>query len=565
MKIIVFLILSLLTQFITAQQVARETRAVWVSTNFALDWPPKTYNPNVQKESLKNIFKNLRNKHFNTIYFQVRSNGTVMYNSSLEPFSPYLTGVVGKIPSYDPLEYAIKLGKEYGIEVHAWLNMVRCFAGSNKDILLSPLHIKNIHPQWTKKKTYSNEKISYWLNPGLFEVQEYLTRILLEIANNYNVDGIHLDFFRYPDKNFDDETEYKQAGTSLSKDDWRRNNLTQILVDFKKRVNPQNPYLKIGITPIGIRKNLTGANGKEGYHAVYQDTEYWLKEALVDYLVPQIYWPFKDNPNFGILAQDWVNKSYGKNIVLGLGAYKPEIKFELNEMINFSREINAAGIAIFRYSNIADINNSYFNNIAFPKNMPWKYKESPFIKDTTNCLDWGISKSQNDEILISWQNEKSPSSNIRFIALNKILDKNNYTPRLLSPTHTKIKLKYSNPKYLAYQYQIENIDRLWNTVCSTKIFNIKVPYLQSLKISAQIKTKPIFIKIDNKNYIISIFSHNRQEIILETVSKEGLVNQTKSELKFGNNLINITQNFNLIRTLRIIYGDGKTTDEMNFY
>lgn len=566
MKIIFLSILFFLSQLLSAQQITRETRAVWVSTNFALDWPPKTYNAEQQKESLRNIFRNLHNKHFNTVYFQVRSNGTVMYNSSLEPFSPYLTGTVGKAPVFDPLEYAIELGKEYGMEIHAWLNMIRCFVGTNQKILFSPLHVKNIHPEWTVRKTDKNGKVSYWLNPGLFEVQEYLTRIMLEVASNYDVDGIHLDFFRYPDKDFNDEKEYFQSGTSLSKDDWRRNNLTQILTDFKQRVKPKNKFLKIGITPIGIRSNLDGAVGQEGYFSVYQDTEKWLKDELVDYLVPQIYWPFKDNPNFGILAQDWVIKSYGKNIILGLGAYKPGIKKELNEMINFSREINAAGIALFRYSNIADIDDIYFNKIALPKNMPWKYKQSQLTaKNENNCLQLNIDKSENNEVSISWGKNNRLNNNIRYFLLNRISNKNNFNPTLISPDKSKIKLLFSNPKYLSYQYKIENLDRLWNTVCESKIINVKIPYLFSLKKSAQIITKPVFIKINKDEFILSVFSHKRQTVILELVSKEGTLNQLKKELQFGSNIISIRQNLDLLQTIKIVYGNGKKAKEINFY
>ncbi len=561
MKKAYYLITILLfTQIIFAQQIKRETRAVWISTNFSLDWPPKTYDAETQKNSLKQIFENLHNKHFNTVYFQVRSNGTVMYNSSLEPFSPYLTGIVGGIPEYDPLEFAIELGKKYGIEVHAWINMARCFVGTNENILLSPFHIRNIHPEWTKRIMNNNGTLSYWLNPGLYEVQEYLTRIMLEIASNYDVDGIHLDFFRYPGKYFDDEIEYKKFGNGLTKEDWRRNNLTQILVEFKRRVHPKNPFLKIGITPIGIRKNLLGANGIEGFHSLFQDTEQWLKQNLVDYLTPQIYWTFENNPRFAVLAEDWVKKSYGKNIVLGLAAYKKQVKPELKEMIKLSKKINAAGIAIFRYSDIADIQDSYFSDIAFPPNMEWKYNSTADFNYTTLKPDTIITKP--DEVNISFKNFDTTSKNFRYFLLNNFSDNKLASSKLLNPKKN-IKLRFVNPKYLTYQYKLQLIDRLWNVVDSSKI-NISVPYLHSLKKSAGNYTKPLFFN-SNTTPFISIFSQNHQDIILEIISKENLVRQVRKELYFGINYINLNINIDLTKKIKIIYNNGKNNDEINFY
>ncbi len=143
--------------------------------------------------------------------------------------------------------------------------------------------------------------------------------------------------------------------------------LTTILRKFKERINPKNSLIKIGATPIGIRKSLNGAIGWEGYSSVYQDTETWLREGLVDYLTPQIYWDFNKNPKFDILAKDWVEKSFNKNIILGLAAYKTDVALELTEMINLSREIGAAGISFFRYSNIANNSDDYFQDFAFPQ------------------------------------------------------------------------------------------------------------------------------------------------------------------------------------------------------
>ncbi|MCP5061938.1 MAG: family 10 glycosylhydrolase, partial [Ignavibacteriae bacterium] len=528
-----FLIFFLLIfQLATVAQVQRETRAVWLTTNFASDWPPNTYDIQIQKDSLREIFRSLKSKHFNTVYFQVRSNGTSMYRSFIEPFSPYITGTVGDDLPYDPLQFAIDLGKEFHLEVHAWVNMVRCFTGSNESILSHPDHVRSKHPEWTVRRMRDDGKLSYWLNPGLFEVQEHLTRILLEISNNYDIDGIHLDFFRYPDKSFKDREIYNQFSNNLTLDDWRRNNLTEILRSFKKRVKPKNPYLKVGATPIGIRKSLKGAIGWEGYSSVYQDTEKWLQEGLVDYLTPQIYWPFEDNPRFDVLADDWVKKAYGKNIVLGLAAYKPDVKIELDEMVNYSRKISAAGISFFRYKHIAQVEDSYFSKLAFPKEMSWKVNNKIDTHYNFECNTKDIS---TNEVLLSWRD--LDNNDLRYYALNSFTNDSTYSTKLISPKKNKIKLKFGKPKKLQYKYSIGKLDRLWNESNMCNQFAVNVPYLKSLKKSANISTKPMLVELSDSNSFLSLFSSFDQDIVLEIITKENLITQRKVNLSFGQNIL----------------------------
>ena len=159
MKYLVILFIVFFTSIIFPQ-IQRETRAVWVSTNYKLDWPPQTFDENAQKEALINIFNNIESKNLNTIYFQVRSNGTVLFNSSLELFSPYITGEVGKFGSYDPLKFAIEEAHKRGIEIHAVVNTMRIYTGTEVSIKNNPLHISKIHPEWVYSKADDN---SIWI------------------------------------------------------------------------------------------------------------------------------------------------------------------------------------------------------------------------------------------------------------------------------------------------------------------------------------------------------------------------------------------------------------------
>jgi uncharacterized lipoprotein YddW (UPF0748 family) len=553
-----FLILIFLTTIVFGQ-AKRETRAVWVTTNFKLDWPPNTTDAENQKRSLRDIFQNLKSKNFNTVYFQVRSNGTVMYNSKIEPSSPYLTGEVGGTPNYDPLQYALELGKEFNLEVHAWVNMMRCFSGSDDEFLKHPRHIRNAHPDWTVRVMGENGRLSYWMNPGYFRAQDYLVDILLEITSNYDVDGIHLDFFRYPDKKFEDDKYFKTYGLNVSLSDWRRNNLTTILRKFKDKATPINPYLKVGATPIGIRKSLNGANGWEGYSSVFQDTEKWLEEELVDYLTPQIYWNFERNPKFDILAKDWVKKSYNRNIILGLAAYKKDVKPELQKMIHFSREIGAAGISFFRYDNISSKSDEYFNNIAFPTNMPWKEDEkSREIEDIFSSY----RHLSDNEILVGW-NDKNKNISNEF--RNYVLLNETKPIKFLSLTKNKVKLKFGNPSKLMYGYQICKLDRLWNYSSVSNLLKLEVHFLSELKNASGLNTSLVIYKHNENLSFLSITSYYNQTVLLDIISKENLIKQQLLTLKMGLNIIPIDENFKLIRTLRVTYGDSNRQEELNFY
>jgi uncharacterized lipoprotein YddW (UPF0748 family) len=539
--------------------VERETRAVWLTTNFQLDWPPKTFDENVQRINLEAIFQDLSTRNFNTIYFQVRSNGVVIYNSGIEPFSPYFTNEVGVPPSYDPLQYAIELGRKYNIEVHAWINMIRCFSGSDEKVLKHPKHIRNSHPEWTVRVMDEDGSLSYWLNPGYHKVQDYLVNLLIELTSKYDVDGIHLDFFRYPSKYFDDEKLFNQIKPSISREEWRRNNLTSILRKFKEKVIPRNPFLKVGATPIGISKNLNGAIGWEGYSEVFQDTETWLKEELVDYLTPQIYWDLNKNPRFEVLANDWIKKSNNKNIVLGLAAYKDDVKPELNEMITISRKIGAAGVSFFRYENINSKSDKYFNSIAFPKNMEWKELKSNY---TNNKIFSKYAVLSDEEIIINWidSNGKELKGYRAFALLND--DK---PIKLFSLDKTNVKLKFGFPTKLRYDYKITKLNRLWNDKIKSNNIEVKVPFLEKIKNDSKQNSNLILYKMDEVSALIAITSDQNQKALIDIINKENLRYQKLTDLKLGVNLYQVDESIKTLKKIIVTYASNNKQEELNFY
>lgn len=369
--VILFIQLGIFVQLYA--QLKREVRAVWITTNHQLDWPPKTTNPEIQKKSLIEILDNLKSKNFNTIYFQVRSQGTVFYKSKYEPWSPYLTGKFGEEPNYDPLEFLLEEAHKRNFEVHTWLNMINVKTGDSPIPITDPPHIAIARPEWVKKYNDGNN-VSYWLDVGFPEVREYLKNLCVEIVENYKVDGIHLDYIRYPGIDFDDSLSYELYGQKKSKSDFRRENINKLVASIYDTLIAINPMIKIGSAPIGIYENIENARGWEGKHSVFQDSREWLKRKKHDYLTPQIYWDINSNPKFDVLVDDWTKNNFGRQIVIGIGAYNQSVAKEIEQQIEITRNYKAAGQSFFRYENVKD---KRFFAYRFPANIPpMKWKDS---------------------------------------------------------------------------------------------------------------------------------------------------------------------------------------------
>ncbi len=279
-----------------------EMRGVWVATVENIDWPSTvgtSYSAiESQKQQLENIFAYHKSIGMNTIFFQVRTTGDALYKSQYEPWSRYLTGNQGVSPAdpnYDPLEYAIELGKKYGIQVHAWINPYRLLLKTGSTSTLSPNHLINTKPEWVIKCDGSEYR---FLNPGIPAVREYVTKIIMDIVRRYDVDGIHFDDYFYPYSDYgtfnDDVTFNQYPIPGLSKDQWRKNNVNLLLKMIYDSIKAVKPYISWGISPAG---NPSVNN------SIYCDPAAWLSgkyynqqgqlvttEPYIDYILPQLYW-----------------------------------------------------------------------------------------------------------------------------------------------------------------------------------------------------------------------------------------------------------------------------------
>ncbi len=550
-------------------QFERETRAVWLATNFRLDWPPNTFDAEKQKQDLIQIFDNIKSKNLNTVYFQAESNGTAMFRSSYEPLSPYITGEVNGKASYDPLEFAIAQAHKRGLEIHAWVNVFKCFNGSETYILNNPDHIAKKKPEWVIEETENGQK-SYWLDPGLPEVREYVSDLIAEMVEKYNLDGVQLDYIRYPGKNFDDDFSYGIYGKNLNRDEWRRQNITGTVELIYKKIKAERSFVKVGAAPIGIYKNINGANGWQGYSEIYQDSREWLKLGIIDYLAPQIYWGIGDKPRFDVLAKDWAQNSFGRNIVIGMGAYKENVRNDLNRMIEYVRAINAAGVAFFRYSNIKDYNFQVFPYKTFPSSMAWLEKDgSKFLPLSPENFKFQKTGDDKNIFILTWDSVKAKSSldSARYFALYSLPDSNakpraHYLFDLIPANQTSLTIAIDKPKRINYYFSLKSVNKLWDESRNpSNSIEIKFTGLNRLAEDGDILSKPVLIKDSESSARLFICANAEENIEISGGTGVALETTVTENLLPGKNIVTLSSSLLSCKILKIVFkSSGKVTE-----
>ena len=216
------LLLFIAVNFSLLAQSKQEIRAVWLTTNHALDWPEKPVrNQNDvirQQEEFCRILDELKAANFNVVFLQTRIRGNVIYPSKIEPWSNFITWNPSSNPGYDPLAFAIEACHERGLECHAWF--VTYPVGLEK-IKGKPNNSPTVVKNKDLVKKFDGE---LYLDPGNPGTRSYLISLVTEIVSKYDIDGFHFDYIRYPDRstNFPDQDTYKKYGQKQNIESWRR-------------------------------------------------------------------------------------------------------------------------------------------------------------------------------------------------------------------------------------------------------------------------------------------------------------------------------------------------------
>ncbi len=305
MKRYTFIILLFCAVLSLNAQPRQELRAVWLTTLEGLDWPnTKGTSAAIerrQKQELCEILDKLKRANVNTILFQARIRGTVTYPSKYEPWDGCISGKFGTAPNYDPLQYAIEEAHKRGMELHAWVVTVP----TGKWESYGAKSLRQRRPDLMKRIG-----VDAFLNPENAQTADYISNICEEITSRYDIDGIHLDYIRYPE----------QWTGSLNRSQGREN-ITRIVRAIHKKVKTQKPWVKLSCSPLGKFDDLTRfpSGGWNAYHKVCQDAQGWLRDGLMDQLYPMMYY---DGKHFYPFAADWSENRHGREVAAGLGIYR---------------------------------------------------------------------------------------------------------------------------------------------------------------------------------------------------------------------------------------------------
>jgi uncharacterized lipoprotein YddW (UPF0748 family) len=375
----------------------REFRGVWIATVGNVDWPSR---PGLTTDQQKKELIDRLNAHqqmgINAVMFQVRPAADAFYAKGREPWSKWLTGKQGQAPNplYDPLEFAITEAHKRGMELHAWLNPYRATT-DNKFYALSPQHITRIKPEWFF--IYGGIKL---FNPGIPEVRDYIVKVILDVVDNYDVDGIHMDDYFYPyqidGQHINDAETFKTYGSGYNDiKDWRRHNVDTLIQVLSDSIHKHKPRIKFGISPFGIWANRyqnpagSDTHGGSSNYELFADSRKWIKKGWLDYINPQIYWPIDDRSvPFNVLLDWWSENTYNRHLYIGMAAYRINerklIKFrdpaQLPDQIKYLRANPRVQGSVYFSSNsllrnplgIADsLKETYYRYPALPPPMLW--------------------------------------------------------------------------------------------------------------------------------------------------------------------------------------------------
>lgn len=457
------------------QSPKREMRSVWLTTYANIDWPSvKGTSASViaqQKADLIEYLDNHKKRNFTGVCFQVRGMSDAMYNSSYEPWSQYLTGSRGTNPGWDPLAFAVEEAHKRGLEIYAWVNPFRFNIDNatrnttqDKAVLAKDSWIIS-HSSYNANSQKTT--VYHTFNPGLPEVREYLLKICREIYMNYRVDGLVFDDYFYPvgipcSSSADDYSLFLKQNPSYSGSlatamgNWRRANVNTFIKEVYNKIQSDRPDLRFGVSPRGVASKgadkyrneyglpaaISGTYDSQ-YDEIFADPIAWFAEGSIDFIAPQIYWPYYSTSNgyttagpYDKLSEWWsiVANKFNRHLYVAIAAYRLSDGGDFNNTAHWkdlSKQIecnrdydlnNAPGTMVYsaRYMDGPNISgwgeylqaNSFQNKSLMPV-ITWKDHDvltAPAVSHTGNNLTWTVSTPADDDPIMRYTIYAVPSS-----------------------------------------------------------------------------------------------------------------------------------------------------------
>ncbi len=314
-KLLTLAIVLLMAMNIVAQN-KREFRGAWIQCVNGQFMGKSTQQI---QSMLSSQLDELQKDGVNAIIFQVRAECDALYESELEPWSKFLTGVQGKAPSpyWDPLAWMVEQCHKRGMEIHAWINPFRAKHGSTSMSQLAKSSVVIKQPRLCF--SYDNLVI---LNPGLQESADYTCKVAEDIVKRYDIDGFHIDDYFYPypvaGKQIPDDATFQRNTRGFwNIGDWRRDNVNHFIKQLSTTIHRAKPWVKFGVSPFGIYRNKrsdangSDTNGLQNFDDLYADVLLWVNNGWIDYCVPQLYWEIGNRAADYKTLITWWNKHAG--------------------------------------------------------------------------------------------------------------------------------------------------------------------------------------------------------------------------------------------------------------
>ncbi len=353
---------------------AHEIRALWVDA----------FHEGIRTPAEANrLVIEARTARINVLFVQVRRRGDALYTKSIDP--PLDDPAYD--PGFDALAYVIAQAHKEGIQVHAWLNATPAWQGASPP--RDPRHVFNQHgfsktgtENWLTMNRQGKTRFpaGYFLDPGHPAAAAYITEVCLNVVRNYAVDGIHFDYIRYPET-----TERTPRGASVGynpvslqrfrlatgrKDTpepgdeqwiaWRREQVTDLVRRIYLESKSVKPDIQVsaaavawGKPPIKESDFLDAVPGQK----VFQDWHGWLKEGILDLVVPMNY-ARETDPTVRRWFDGWIrwekSHKHGRQLAVGIGAYLNSKEANLAQLARVletgsGRQID--GVCFFSYAN----------------------------------------------------------------------------------------------------------------------------------------------------------------------------------------------------------------------
>jgi len=375
--------LLLLLWPLRAQEPGTEVRALWV-VRTTLTSPA----------AIATMVSAAKGGGFNTLLVQVRGRGDAYFLNGLEPRPP----AVGTQPGFDPLATTIARAHDAGLRVHAWVN-VNLVASAN-ELPAARAHVVYRHPEWLMipralaeelaavdprspgylarlaryVRGQPNELEGLYLSPVSPRSAAYTTSVVRDIVERYDVDGLHLDYIRYPRDDFDygrdtltafrasvatdltavDRRTYdrRAAGkeplvyTEAFPERWRAfrtQRLTALLTSLGRTAKAIRPSALVSVAVV--------PDPQEAVARRLQDWRGWLRGGLVDVVCPMAY--TTDSALFAAQIGAAREIAGGHGLWAGIGAYRLSSP-QIVEHVRTARRLGVGGVILFSYDSLAD-------------------------------------------------------------------------------------------------------------------------------------------------------------------------------------------------------------------